>query len=673
MGDGNRGTRSAARAWAFVSCLVFASLLSGCDATGPAPSELELSSDSASQFEVVRISNVGSPEDSEVVVGGQRVPLLYDELSEDHGFMVPPGVEGAVDVVVGASSAAGEARLSLNVRPVAFAGGSPGAAEALLMEGVGLLEGELGAVAGPGSPSAVDSMLVDALHGVGAVAAAFQAEYDRLGPEDREVVLGLYSSNRAIFDRVIDETRARAAEFESSPPLNPTASASPAPDPVVPSPRLLGAVPTIEEVSSECIQSNLDLDAITDLAEANGRFAVIAGAVALLVRSPAAARIGLLLAMMDTSLQAAVVLEGALPSFVHPQGLRVQASPTEVPDDGSGGEMTAYVRRASASGLIGETVDLGASLYDFRRAFEGLRDHGLPGYRELIEVLVGAGLVAYAEELGDLYDRLYELYGVDPSAVRGGYQQVAFDGITFTGSDTGLGEYWQFTTPASGATRQFASMQRLPDGEDLRPVSFGLTGGRGENCSATGELPDSFEGVNGFVLRSAPAGPPSGETSVTRVDVSFRASDTGDFDLCYTNIEGLVVMEGTVQYANADLLKDTGDVGTPAIGVGYRTDGRDLFVASVDNVARDDYAVFREETIFRPGEIGQMFAFINGDPQNGTLSFKSCHFASFSGLVDYYNPDNDQFVVGIQNSVPQGTPGGGGFVFEFDADFVLQE
>lgn len=499
------------RALAVRLILVFLLINGACDGVGPDRSRerpsptLELGQTSARPFEVVSLLNLPDTLDARILVDDAEVPLIYNPLEDVHLFVVPPALQGDVTVTIpGPVTGAEEVRLDLSVVPQEYVGGSPEAASAALTDQLDGLQVYAG-LAVEELDTIDDSSLVAVLDGLSRGIEAFQQEFASLSETDRELVLAAFSANAEDLDAIRGTFSERVENLQDLPPLSPEVPSTSAGVTVPPAASVLSArsvqagqaVRTAEEIARNCIQANLRLERYQDWASINWRLTAIAGLTSLLGNVPAG-HAALYLTLVDTALQAAIILESRLPNFVAADGLKLRVSPSRVPDDGSSGTMTAYVKTVNARGLLASEASLSTSLVSFGLAYASLPGRALSGKSELLLLLANVGLGKLADEMSTIFDHLSELYSVDLTSIRGGEQQIAFDGLTIDGTDP---DFWQFTSPMAGAKRTFETTQTLP--EARRPdVYIGLFGraGRGQNCTAEAAPPMHAQGLNGFII-----------------------------------------------------------------------------------------------------------------------------------------------------------------------------
>jgi hypothetical protein len=491
---------------AIAAALLAASVAAcGSDLSGP-HSGIELSTARAAPLAMISVAGLASTVDEVAIeVGGTETTLTYDPGSGTHRFIVPLGGRGSVAVHIPASAAGGSmASLQLQVLPMEYPGGTVETAAAELDQTLASLQANALTARKAVEPS-VAPELAGVLDKVGESASAMRTLLPTLSAENREILVGLYASNRRLYQRVAVSFATQAGQLAApsmAVAVHPAGTTAPPRAPVPAG--ALTALSTAESLSQICREKGRNLEMTEDMLEAAGYFQFAFPTLVLLLGRDAqlAAGIGLTTNTLVVGLNAAVAIQSLQPRFFDPKGLRLEPSRVRVPENGRTAELRAYLTMVNARDALGDAAELGEAVGDYREYYRGLDDaRRLAKKAVLRRALIAAGQEAIARLLEETFELMDELAGEEVQ-LTGGEIQIAMDGLEII--DVNNSGLWRFTSPAQGEARTFETVGQIRRELGYEIVALYATAGRGEGCRAQTDGGHPQEGLNGFMVTGPP-------------------------------------------------------------------------------------------------------------------------------------------------------------------------
>jgi hypothetical protein len=489
-------------------CLLIAAvlLLNACDGDMPSGTStsatVSLDTNSAQPFQVVSISGI-SPNvtfDSTVTVGGQNVPLIYNPVTQEHGFVVPGDIQGFTEVGLTAQlTGNSSALLNLQVLPQEFVGGSIAAAEASLNEILDDIQFNAALLTRilDSEQDAVFLELADAMNAAGNI---FRETMRNATEAEKAYILGVYSANSETFDFIASFFADEVEGIRSLPPSYVTDfSTQQTRQQTTPN------LPTAEFYARRCIQKGLEVEALEDASKGLSRYGIIVPALISLppiAQPQLATLVATQFTVLGSAVDIAVNFAKLAPKFFDPDGLQLKSSSSRVPQDGGTGELTASINLVNYEDALTD-IDLGIQEYRQFRSLYSLDslNKKISNLESLAGNLASIGVsVAISELLDVVKSSLEELYQTQDVSFTNRRVPIAMDGVTITNAS--YEDLWQFTSPSTGYSRSFETTGTIPPDEAAIPVSIVARTGRGANCTAEARLGDgrASEGINGFLI-----------------------------------------------------------------------------------------------------------------------------------------------------------------------------
>ena len=456
--------------------ILLCALLGGCD-SGAAELQPELQPNSARPFEVVSVlgisANYAAGAPVEITVGGIATMLSFDPVGEAHNFLLPDVAPGQAAVVLPAAMDGQDVTLQIEVLPTVYLGGSPEAAIAQTNELLDSLQVEATIALGVLSPEQ-DAFVYDRLDALITFAEALQDQVDELSDEDRRTVAALYTAQGETIEDLTSYVVDALGSLQEPYLILPSARQS------IPPPLPASAV------VASCLQHLSELERLEEFHRAAIAINLIAKAIAF-VNPPVGVALTIMAGSFSFAIDIASIILNSVPRLLDTDGLRFQASPVFLAENGGIGVMTAFVNREPTGDILGGFLDATSSLFVVKQAIQGLEQIRLLLDIEAIQhVLRQAGLTILEELVGELLGIFSGDYFREALGSLSGDVQVTFEGIqVIPGAGT---DAWEFTDGTMVAERGFHTVGTTSIPE--LNVELGGQLGSGDNCGASTAAPE---------------------------------------------------------------------------------------------------------------------------------------------------------------------------------------
>ncbi|MBB4635887.1 hypothetical protein [Longimicrobium terrae] len=502
-------------------------VLAACESDGSGPDQrVELSPASAVPFSVVEVRGLpdryAGTAPLAITVGGQPSVIAFDEAVGVHRFLVPALAPGRAEVVVPAPMAGGaEVRATLQVAPVAYAGGSPATALAEMDALLDSMQVEAGLALGRMDVS-LDSVVYARLNAAVMLAETLQDQVQRMTPTQRQEAAALFSAQADAFRGAARLLSEKLTSLAAVPPTiragSGRAQASPAP---------AYALATVPQLIQRCEKRRDDIAMYEEIQLWLFGLGLLANTGTTVFAPEFEPFVFVMTAKLALLLDTILIIENLMPELFEPDGLRLQVSPGRVKEDGGTARATAWLRFRSKGEVIGSAVGLGRGMAAARDAIRQTQEiRGMIRSERMRQALKGAGIDVVVDGILRLIDAGANDYIGSAMGSLGGETQVSFESLSMTPSGSGK---WEFTDGPQAISRGLRTVGRI-QATSSEDVTFAARAGATEECTAATSGADPGAGQNGFRITLV-----SSLRFVDPADLELEAGASGSRDVTVTN------------------------------------------------------------------------------------------------------------------------------------------